>query len=317
MITEEYPDFVESTGYGEDPLGLCGINCYHQFYPFIPGVSTRLYTDEQLDKMNAEENEKKAFNGKTYTKYEATQYQRKLETVMRKQKQDIKLLKEAGLADDSDDVTFAKCRYQKTVAKYKEFSKEMGLSEHWDRVNTSGLKSVQNKDFQINIENVRERGIIKIQRNMANGLRKSPQYILNEQDIQSVLKDAEILKIPKEVLLFNEGTQTGFSDRYKIINIRGDVFPDIESHYLRDRLSVKAVLAHEYYGHYQNHPSEFKIGDWRDEFRASYRAAIDAPGLSDEERGMLMIDAFDRAKEAGISVKYNNKARRIIYGYND
>lgn len=147
MITEEYPDFVESTGYGEDPLGLCGINCYHQFYPFIPGVSTRLYTDEQLDKMNAEENEKKAFNGKAYTKYEATQYQRKLETVMRKQKQDIKLLKEAGLADDSDDVTFAKCRYQKTVAKYKEFSKEMGLREHWDRVNTAGLKDIKSREF--------------------------------------------------------------------------------------------------------------------------------------------------------------------------
>ena len=24
---EEYKDFVEVTGYGVDPLGLCGINC--------------------------------------------------------------------------------------------------------------------------------------------------------------------------------------------------------------------------------------------------------------------------------------------------
>ena len=30
---EEYKDFVEVTGYGVDPLGLCGINC--QFESFV------------------------------------------------------------------------------------------------------------------------------------------------------------------------------------------------------------------------------------------------------------------------------------------
>lgn len=30
---------------------------------------------------------------------------------------------------------------------------------------------------------------------------------------------------------------------------------------------------------------------------------------------MLTIDAFDRAKDAGVPVKMNEKARRIIYGY--
>ena len=28
-----------------------------------------------------------------------------------------------------------------------------------------------------------------------------------------------------------------------------------------------------------------------------------------------MIDAYDRAKEAGVTVKYNKKARLMIYGY--
>lgn len=65
---------------------------------------------------------------------------------------------------------------------------------------------------------------------------------------------------------------------------------------LRDLLSTKAVLAHEYYGHYKAHPSKFKIDDWRDEFQASYKAAIDTPNLSYNERRMLMLDAFDRAK---------------------
>lgn len=42
----------------------------------------RLYTDEQLDKMNAKENEKKEFNGKEYTTYEATQRMRQLEGLL-------------------------------------------------------------------------------------------------------------------------------------------------------------------------------------------------------------------------------------------
>lgn len=63
-----------------------------------------------------------------------------------------------------------------------------------------------------------------------------------------------------------------------------------------------------------NHPSEYDIGDWRDEFRASYDAAVKAPSLSGEERAMLMQDAYDRAKEAGEPQELDAVARRILYG---
>lgn len=80
-------------------------------------------------------------------------------------------------------------------------------------------------------------------------------------------------------------------------------------------MSARAVLAHEYYGHFLNHPSEYDIGDWRDEFRTSYDAAVKAPNLSDEDRAYLMIDAYDRAHEAGQILNYDETARRIIYGF--
>lgn len=64
--------------------GLCGANCYHDYYPFVPGISERTYTDQQLDELNAEENKKVKYNGKEYTKYEALQRQRRLETTMRR-----------------------------------------------------------------------------------------------------------------------------------------------------------------------------------------------------------------------------------------
>lgn len=150
---------------------------------------------------------------------------------------------------------------------------------------------------------------------LANNRRSNRFYKLTTEDIKSVSEDAAAINVPVSILKFNNGFQTGFDEISGIINIRGDIFPDVGSKSNRDLLSVRCVLAHEYYGHYKSHPSSFKVGDWRDEFRASYKASINTPNLSDEERRMLMIDAYDRAKEAGVSVSYNSIARRIIHGY--
>ncbi|MCI8955615.1 MAG: minor capsid protein [Eubacterium sp.] len=146
-----YKAFIKETGYGEVD-GLCGANCRHTFFPFIPGISVRTYTDEQLEELNAKESEKKEYNGKEYNKYEATQYQRRLETLMRKQRQDIKLLKDAGLSDDSDEVINARCRYQVTSQKYSDFTKKMGLNEHRDRITIDGLKDIGKGKYKGNIE---------------------------------------------------------------------------------------------------------------------------------------------------------------------
>ena len=116
--------------------GLCGANCYHSYSPFTPGITPRTYTDEQLDQMNAEENKPVEYNGKTYTKYEATQRHRRLETTMRAQRQKIKLLEEGGA--DEQALINARARYVKTSDEYVNFSKSMGLSQQWDRVTVGG-----------------------------------------------------------------------------------------------------------------------------------------------------------------------------------
>jgi len=120
--------------------GLLGANCYHSYYPFIPGVSKRQWTDEQLDAMNAKENALKKYNGKEYTTYEATQYQRRLETLMRSQRQRIKLLK-AGRADE-DDLINAMAKYRATMSQYIAFSKQMGLQQQRERIYMDGLGRV-------------------------------------------------------------------------------------------------------------------------------------------------------------------------------
>ena len=78
------------------------------------------YTDEQLERMIAEENRLKYYAGKGYTTYDALQKQRSMELLMRKQRQDIVLLKEGDGGEL--DILAAQTRYRTTMQEYVEFS---------------------------------------------------------------------------------------------------------------------------------------------------------------------------------------------------
>ena len=120
-------------GLGTGP-GLKGWNCGHDYYPFIPGVSERMYTDEWLEEQNARENTPVEWKGKTYTAYEARQKQRAMETSLRAQRERVQLLR-AGDAD-KDDITLAQCKYQALLNDYKSFSKFMGIPVQTERIYT-------------------------------------------------------------------------------------------------------------------------------------------------------------------------------------
>lgn len=123
--------------------GLCGANCYHSYSPFIKGVDKPTYSEEELDRMNEEENTPKEYNGKTYTAYEAQQRQRQLETAMRADRQKIELLTQGGA--DYDTITGAKVRYFQRQDEYVKFSKAMGLPEQWERVTVNGKNALGSK----------------------------------------------------------------------------------------------------------------------------------------------------------------------------
>lgn len=114
-----------------------GTAIIYDFSPFIPGISVRTYTDDWLNEQNARENTPKYYNGKGYTTYEALQAQRRMETTMRKYRQDIKLLQEGGGTEES--IILKKARYQGTMQTYKDFSAQMGLPEQMERVYQDGL----------------------------------------------------------------------------------------------------------------------------------------------------------------------------------
>lgn len=109
-------------GYGE-ATGFKGVNCRHDWYPYYPG-STKTYTQEQL---NAWKNEKVTYNGKEYSKYEATQIQRKIERQIRNDKKQL-----AGLQgilnsniNDNKLILETKTNFSKRSLIYKTHQNEL------------------------------------------------------------------------------------------------------------------------------------------------------------------------------------------------
>ena len=149
----------------------------------------------------------------------------------------------------------------------------------------------------------------------AGGLRRSPFNILSESEIKHLKGEIRAIEADERIFKFNRYDSTSYYEDQDIISVRANVFPDKSSAHPRDLMSERAVLAHEYYGHRSYRNTRVERGAWNDEFRASYMAAKNAPNLTDEDRRCLVLDALERAKEAGVKITYNDFIRRILYGY--
>lgn len=123
-----YPNIYEVCGLGYVD-GLEGANCRHKRYSWVEGVSERTYTDEQL--AHIDDGLGCTFDGKTYTAYEATQMQRRIERTVRKLKRKKAAYKAAGLREDEQAVNI---RLRRLNAKYKAFSAAAGLPEQRERM---------------------------------------------------------------------------------------------------------------------------------------------------------------------------------------
>lgn len=115
------------------PIG--GSGCRHTVFPVIVGTSTKNYTSKELAEIRKRSNAKVTVTGldgkeRTMTRYEATQYQRRIETLIRKQRGRQQVADEAG-----DPITSkaAKDRAKQLTAEYKRISKEAGLTTRMER----------------------------------------------------------------------------------------------------------------------------------------------------------------------------------------
>lgn len=123
-----YPSIYEVCGLGAVD-GLEGANCRHRRNVWVEGVSERTYTDDQLE--HIDDGLGCTFDGKTYTAYEATQMQRRVEREVRKLKREKAAYKAAELHEDEQAVNI---RLRRLNAKYKAFSAAAGLPEQRERM---------------------------------------------------------------------------------------------------------------------------------------------------------------------------------------
>lgn len=309
------------TSYGQ-PDGILGINCHHHKYPFADGVNFQRYFPYDEEE-NAE-------------RYKEFQKQRAMERRVREVSRQADMLEAAG---DTEGAKAARRQLREKRKAYREYSKEHGLGIHNDRLT---VVKVRNGDtsykniYTSALDNSGGSGIINIEnkssgadeflhstlkeknsdtRKMAYGLRKSPKIKLSDNDKSLILNEITAINADPNVFVFRDGFGSGYSDSRDIIFISSNIFPSNDgSLHPRDLMSERAVLAHEYYGHRTHRGTALEKGSWNDEFRASYTAAKICPNLTDEDRRYLILDAIERAKEAGINIQYNDFIRRVLYG---
>lgn len=112
--------------------GLQGANCYHDYYPFVKGVSERQWSDEWLRKQNAIESKIKRWQGKELDVYGITQQQRRMETAMRAQRSKIVALKTARA--DADQILNMRVKYRAQLYEYTKFCRQMGVEQQRERI---------------------------------------------------------------------------------------------------------------------------------------------------------------------------------------
>lgn len=119
----QYENLEKATGYPSDPKGLLGYNCRHMFYPFWVGISDPVQWKPEPPPVT--------INGKTYTYYQATQQQRRMERNIRALKREAYALKAAGLYKKASE---ASSRARGLTQEYNDFSQAAGISPKPNRL---------------------------------------------------------------------------------------------------------------------------------------------------------------------------------------
>jgi hypothetical protein len=112
------------------------LNCGHAASPIIMVVNAPQYTEEELEKFRKDNEAGVDFDGKHYTKYEATQKQRAFERAIRNRKREI-LVDEA--LDDKEKLKTDQIKMVRLKQEYQRFSDGVDLPVQHARMETAGF----------------------------------------------------------------------------------------------------------------------------------------------------------------------------------
>ena len=124
---------------GHDRRSISEYNCYHYVFSIVLGVNKPQYSNEKLKEIIDRGNQEIEFDGKKYNLYECSQLQRKLETEIRKAK-DEQILARASETESA--IQRSQKRIRILTDKYKKLSDISGLPVKKERFRVSGYHSV-------------------------------------------------------------------------------------------------------------------------------------------------------------------------------
>lgn len=135
-------DFVDVDGkhYEGFQRPITQWRCRHLVYYIIIGVSSRLYTKEQLKDWEKRNQQGCIIDGKHYTNYEATQIMRKIELKIRKEKDTAVLAQAAG-----DDLLRRECQsnIKNLQKKYETVAESASLKTRYENTRVEGYKELK------------------------------------------------------------------------------------------------------------------------------------------------------------------------------
>lgn len=126
--------------------GFGGWNCQHDWYPYFEGISTRNYTQAELDALNEKSIE---YNGKMYTEYEISQIQRRYEREIRAAKREQTAYRTA-VEESSGELqevmqtalTHSNAIVKDKQAKMREFIRQTGQQRDYFREQNYATKNI-------------------------------------------------------------------------------------------------------------------------------------------------------------------------------
>ena len=182
-----YEDLAKETGYGRAD-GLGGVNCRHNFHPYIPGTS-RAWTDKALKDL---EEKKVTYNGEKYTEYEASQIQRKIEREIRKQKRTVAALEAAG-----QDASAERKKLREAQKGYTDFTDQTGIRKQSARTQIASAKAereVKKANKAAGVETASKKDIQK-QREMQNqAAQPTNQVLTNAGNSDKIVAEKKVAR---------------------------------------------------------------------------------------------------------------------------
>ena len=188
---------LEDIGYGTI-TGFLGINCRHTWFPYYEGSSLN-YTNKELEELK---NEKVIYNGQEYTKYEASQLQRKMERQIRQDKKDIVGLQGVLKSNISDEEVLKDTRsaFAKKSLTYKNHQNQLN-----DFISQTSLKKDNTRLLIAN-------GYDKKMSTQISQVTKIAEKYNNSDIIGTKVNGVEIKEIGEHIISRTYGRSLKFED---------------------------------------------------------------------------------------------------------